>query len=191
MFFKTRSTRVRSPSTSVIRDSVTDPVGNGSQVPTEPTTSADVSPGALPLRDRNAATVSAPPAPRGTGSARVSADSERDERRHQRAAVRARNGAAMREQNGAATRERNGQEPHVKSGERLQQGKTQPAVRAKRTRLALGNTVLLGMIGIIVVGLVAGGILGGLSVPGWVIGLVVATVTVIFSTVLLRFPRIR
>jgi hypothetical protein len=190
MLFKTRSTRVRSPSTSVIRDSVTDPVDNGSPAPTEPATSADVRPGALALGDREAATASAPPDPGRPGSRRGSADSERDERRHQRATARARNGAATPARNGAATPARN-QERHVKSGERLQQGKTQPAVRAKRTRLVLGKTVLLGMIGIIVVGLVAGGILGGLSVPGWVIGLLVATVTVILSTVLLRFPRIR
>ncbi len=42
-----------------------------------------------------------------------------------------------------------------------------------------------------VIGLIVGAILGALSVPGWVIGLLVATVTVILSAVLHRFSRVR
>jgi hypothetical protein len=55
----------------------------------------------------------------------------------------------------------------------------------------LGETVSVGLIGIVAVGLIVGAILGGLGAPGWVIGLLVATLTVILSTVLRRSPRQR
>ena len=45
----------------------------------------------------------------------------------------------------------------------------------------LGKTVSVGLIGTIVVGLIVGAILGALGAPGWVIGLLVATLIVILS----------
>jgi hypothetical protein len=108
-------------------------------------------------------------------SRRGSAASEREERRHQR----------------AAAREANRPGPGAKKGERLHRAKTQPTGPSRRTRLALGKTVPLGLIGIIVIGLIVGAILGAASVPGWVIGVLVATVTVILSAALHRFSRIR
>jgi hypothetical protein len=109
------------------------------------------------------------------GSAPSSATVERDERRHQR----------------VTARERNGRSSQAKTGERLQQGKAQPTGPSPRTRLVLGKTVPLALIAIIVIGLIAGAILGAASVPGWVIGLLVATLTVILSAVRHRFARTR
>jgi hypothetical protein len=157
MLSKTRGTPANSPAPGVIPDTITGPVTNGSpgtngRVSTQPATSAHDRP----------------------ESGRGSAASEREERRHQRAAAR----EANRPGRGA------------KTGERLHQAESQPTGPSRRTRLALGKTVLLGLIGVIVIGLIVGAILGAPSVPGWVIGLLVATVTVILSAVLRRFSRI-
>jgi hypothetical protein len=164
MLSKTRGTPVRSSARQKVRDGITDPASNGS-----------LTTGRVPTQ----------PAMSGhgrPGSARGSATVERDERRHQRVTARERNGRA---------RERNGRSSRAKTGERLQQGKAQPTGRSPRTRLVLGKTVPVALIAIIVIGLIAGAILGAASVPGWVIGLLVATLTVILSAVRHRFARIR
>jgi hypothetical protein len=104
-------------------------------------------------------------------SGRDSAPSERDERRDRE----------ERQHQRAARREANGPEPGAKASGRLHQAQSQATAPSGRTRLALGKTVPLRLIGIIVVGLIVGAILGAASAPGWVIGLLVATVTVILS----------
>jgi hypothetical protein len=91
----------------------------------------------------------------------------------------------------AAAHDANGPGPGAKTGERLHQATSQPTGPSGRTRLALGKTVPLRLIGVIFVGLIVGAILGAVSAPGWVIGLLVATVTVMLSAVLQRFSRIR
>jgi hypothetical protein len=122
--------------------------------------------------DRAPAQASA--APGQSDPARGSVATERDERRHQRAVAREGNG-----RRGANT------------GERLQQAKAQPTGPSRRGRLVIGETVSVGLIGIIVVGLIAGAILGALGAPGWVVGLLVATLTLVLSAVLRRSPRQR
>jgi hypothetical protein len=132
-------------------------------------------PVALPSKDPKAATQPAATAPGRPASALDSAASERDERRHQR----------------AVAREGNGRGPGTGTGERLQQGKTQPTGPSRRGQLALRETVSAGLIGIVVVGLIVGGILGALGAPGWVVGLLVTTLTLILSAVIRRSPRLR
>jgi hypothetical protein len=205
MLSKTRTTPGRSPAPGVIPDTVTGPVSDGSPVATGPhiapaqaseATSPDTetprdhsrrkarealndprrdTPEALPSNDPNDATQPAAAAPGRPASALDSAASERDERRHQR----------------AVAREGNGQGRGAKTVERLQQGKTQPTGPSRRGRLALGETVSVGLIGIVVVGLIVGAILGALGAPGWVVGLLVATLTLILSAVIRRSPRHR
>ncbi|MGB0091915.1 MAG: hypothetical protein WBP81_05215 [Solirubrobacteraceae bacterium] len=129
-------------------------------------------PEALAPTDREAATqppAAGPPARPDTASGSAA---ERDKRRRQRAIEREGHGAA-------------------KAGERLHQSKTRPMGTSLPGRLVLGETVSVGLIGIVAVGLIVGAILGGLGAPGWVIGLLVATLTVILSTVLRRSPRQR
>jgi hypothetical protein len=90
-------------------------------------------PEALPSTDREAATQpAAPPGP--LDSASGSPAAERDERRHQR----------------AVAREGNGRGRAAKTGDCLQPGAMGPA---RRGRLALGEKVSVGLIGIVVVGL--------------------------------------
>jgi hypothetical protein len=96
-------------------------------------------------------------------SGRDSAPSERDERRDRE----------ERQHQRAARREANGPEPGAKASGRLHQAQSQATAPSGRTRLALGKTVPLRLIGIIVVGLIVGAILGAASAPGWVIGLLV------------------
>jgi hypothetical protein len=119
------------------------------------------------------APVQASAAPAQSDPGRGSAAAERDERRHQRALAR-----------GGHSRERG-----AKTGDRLHQSTSQSSTASRQGRLVIGETVTVGVIGIIAVGLIVGAILGALSAPGWVIGLLVATLTVILSTVLRRFPR--
>jgi hypothetical protein len=126
--------------------------------------------GASAASDADGAPPQASAAPGQSYPARGSAATERDERRHQRAVAREGNG-------------RDG----AKTAERLQPAKAQPP----RGRLVIGETVSVGLIGIIVVGLIAGAILGALGASGWVIGLLVATLTVILSAVLRRSARQR
>jgi hypothetical protein len=121
--------------------------------------------GASAATDADRAPAQASAAPGQSYPARGSAATERDERRHQR----------------AVAREGNGRDS-AKTAERLQPAKAQP----RRGRLVIGETVSVGLIGIIVVGLIAGAILGALGASGWVIGLLVATLTVILSAVLRR-----
>jgi hypothetical protein len=168
MLTKTRRTPSNSPAPGVIPDTITGPVTNGppgtnGRVPKQPATSAHGRPDSR--RDSAAS----------EREERRHSASEREERRHQR----------------AAAREANRPGPGAKKGERLHRAKTQPTGPSRRTRLALGKTVPLGLIGIIVIGLIVGAILGAASVPGWVIGVLVATVTVILSAALHRFSRIR
>jgi len=124
--------------------------------------------GGVPMRPARAARVRPDPA-------RGSAAFEREERQHQRAEVREENGPGHR----------------AKTGERLHKAKVQPSRPARRTRPPLGKALPLGLIGIVVIGLIAGAFLGAASVPGWIIGLLVATLTVILSAGLQRFPRSR
>jgi hypothetical protein len=159
MLSKTRSTTAHSPAPGVIPDPITGPVSNGSIAATNP--------------DRAPALASAVPGQSDPG--RGSAATQRDERRQQRALAREGNGLGR----GAKTGERLHQSPSQQSG---------PS-RSRRGRLVVGETVSVGMIGIIVVGLIVGAILGALGASGWVVGLLVATLTVILSGVLRRFPR--
>jgi hypothetical protein len=156
MLTKIRSTPVHSPGPSVIPDTITGPVSDGSPATTDP----------------HRAPAQAPAPPAQSHPAGGSAATERDERRHQRALAREGNGR------GAAT-----------TGERLQQAKTQPTGSTRRERLAR-ETVPVGLIGIIIVGLIVGAILGALGASGWVVGLLVATLTVILATALRRSPRL-
>jgi hypothetical protein len=127
-------------------------------------------PEALPSTDPEAAAQPLVSGPDRPASASGSLAAERDERRRERDVAR----------EDAATR-----------GEPVRQGKTQPMTPSRRTRLVLGETVSVGLIGILVAGLVAGAILGALGAPGWVVGLLVATLTVSLSAVLRRFPNRR
>ena len=142
----------------------------GAQVLGDPERDA---PEALAPTDREAATQppAAGPPPR-PDTASGSAAAERDKRRRQRTIEREGHGAA-------------------KTGERLHQSKTRPMGTSLPGRLVLGETVSVGLIGIVAVGLIVGAILGGLGAPGWIIGLLVATLTVILSTVLRRSRRQR
>jgi hypothetical protein len=133
-----------------------------------------VSNGASAVADADRAQAQASAAPGQSYPARGSAATERDERRHQRAVARQGNG-----RDGANT------------AERLQPATAQPTGPSRRGRLVIGETVSVGLIGIIVVGLIAGAILGALGASGWVVGLLVATLTVILSAVLRRSARQR
>lgn len=177
MLSKIRSTTVRSPVPGVISDRTTGPVGNGSP------TAAD--------QDRAPEPASAAPGQSDPGPGSVA--TERDERRHQRAVAReaVTREAVAQEGREAVAREGNRRERGASSGERLHQSTPQSSGPARRGRLLVGETVSVGLIGIIVVGLIAGAILGAVGASGWVIGLLVASLTVILSTVLRRFPRQR
>ena len=168
MLSKTRSTPVNSPAPGVTPDRFRGPVSNGSAV----------SNGDAPTRG-------ATPAHGEPASARGSAASERDERRHQRAIARAGNGRKR----DAKTDQ--GQKRGARTRERLHEAKTQLAEPSRRGRLALGESVSLGLIGIVIVGLGVGALLGALGTPGWVVGLLVAALTLMLSGVLRRAPRQR
>lgn len=202
---KARSTPVHSPVPGVIPDTITGPVSNRSPVATD----ADIAPAqaggataidtetrrdrsrrtprqalndprrdapkALPSNDPKAATQPTASAPGRPASALGSADSERDERRHQR----------------AVAREETDRGRGAKTGDHLQQGKSPSAAPSRRGRLALRETVSVELIAILVAGLIVGGILGALAAPGWFVGLIVATLTLILSPVLRRSPRHR
>jgi hypothetical protein len=132
-----------------------------------------VSNGSRPATDTEPGPAHASPPPGQANPAGGSATTERDERRHQR----------------ALAREGNGRGRGAKTGERLHQSTSQPSRASRRGRLMIGETVSVGVIGIIVAGLIVGAILGALGASGWVVGLLVATLTVILSTVLRRLPR--
>lgn len=160
---KTRNTPPHSPAPGMIPDTTTHPVSNGSAATSDP----------------HRASSQAPAAPGQSDPAERSAATERDERRHQRAVAREGNGRGA-----------------VGTGERLQQAKTPPTGPSQRGRLVIGETVSVGiretvsvgLIGIVVVGLIVGAILGALGASGWVIGLLVATLTLILSAVIRRSP---
>jgi hypothetical protein len=139
-----------------------------------PDTIAGPSNGSPVATDPEVAPAQAPATPGQSDSAGRSAATERDERRHQRAVARDGNGRGA-----------------VRTGERLHQSTSQSSGPSRRGRLVIGETVSVGLIGIIVVGLTVGAILGALGASGWVIGLLVATLTVILSAVLRRSPRQR
>jgi hypothetical protein len=172
MLSKIRTAPVRSPGPGVIPDRITGPISN------ESPTAAD--------RDRAPEQASAAPGHSDPEGGSVA--TERDERRHQRAVARK---AVAPEGREAIAREGNGRGRGAKSGERLHQSGSQASGPSRRGRLVVGETVSVGLIGIIVVGLIAGAILGAVGASGWVIGLLVATLTVILSTVLRRFPHQR
>ncbi len=141
-----------------------------------------VSNGSRPATDTEPGPANASPPP---GQANPAGDStatereggstatERDERRHQR----------------ALAREGNGRGRGAKTGEPLHQSTSQQSRASRRGRLVIGETVSVGVIGIIIAGLIVGAILGALGAPGWLVGLLVATLTVFLSTVLRRLPR--
>lgn len=177
MLSKIRSTTVRSPVPGVIPDRTTVPISNGSS------TAAD--------QDRAREQASAAPGQSDPGPGSVA--TERDERRHQRAVAREAVTRKTVAQKGreAVAQQGNRRERGASSGERVHQSTSQPSGPARRGRLLVGETVSVGLIGIVVVGLIAGAILGAVGASGWVIGLMVASLTVILSTVLRRFPRQR
>jgi hypothetical protein len=200
---KARSTPVDSPAPGVIPHTIRGPVSDRLPVATGPDTAPAQAGGATaidtetprdhsgrtarhalndprrdapkvrPSNDPKAATQPTASAPGRPASALGFAGSERDERRHQR----------------AVAREGNDRRRGAKTGERLEQGKSPSAGPSRRGRLALGETVSVGLIAILVVGLIVGGILGALGAPGWFVGLLVATLTLILSPVLRRSPR--
>jgi hypothetical protein len=137
------------------------------------TITGPVSDGPPAATDPHRAPAQAPAAPAQSNPAGGSAATERDERRHQRALAREGNGRGA-----------------VKTGERLHQSTSQPSGSTRR-RLVIGETVSVGLIGIIAIGLIVGAILGALGASGWVVGLLVATLTVILSAILRPFPRQR
>jgi hypothetical protein len=137
------------------------------------TTTGPASNGSIAATDPDRAPAQASPAPAQSDPGRGSAATERDERRQQR----------------ALAREGNGRARGAKTGERLHHSTSQLSGPSRRGRLLVGETVSVGMIGIIVAGLIVGAILGALGASGWVVGLLVATLTVILSGVLRRFPR--
>jgi hypothetical protein len=137
------------------------------------TTTGPVSNGSIAATDPDRAPAEASPAPAQSDPGRGSAATERDERRHQR----------------ALAREGNGRGRGAKTGERLHDSTSQLSGPSRRGRFLVGETVSVGMIGIIVAGLIVGAILGALGASGWVVGLLVATLTVILSGILRRFPR--
>jgi len=165
MLSKTRSTPANSPEPGVIPDRTPGPVSNGSAV-----------------SNRDAPARHATPARGGPASARDSAASELDERRHQRAIAREGNGGKR----GASTDE--GRKRGAETRERLYRAKAQLAEPSRRGRLALGESVSLGLIGIVIVGLGVGAALGALGAPGWVVGVLVAALTLMLSAVLRRAP---
>jgi hypothetical protein len=149
---------------------------------------------ARPLSNGSPATngrVLAPPvasAHRPPASAHGSVASERDERRHQRAIIRersARGERSARQRGAKATPKRDDAEAGgATAGERLNQAKAQLAEPSRRGRLALGETVSLGLLGIVAVGVAAGAILGAFGIAGWIVGLVVAILTLGLSAAL-------
>src|SRR5579875_3199625 len=147
MLSKTRSTPANSPEPGVIPDRTPGPVSNGSAV-----------------SNRDAPARHATPARGGPASARDSAASELDERRHQRAIAREGNGGKR----GASTDE--GRKRGAETRERLYRAKAQLAEPSRRGRLALGESVSLGLIGIVIV------------------GFLVAALTLMLSAVLRRAP---
>jgi hypothetical protein len=164
MLPKKRSTAARSTAHGEIPGSVRGVVSNASRPPTE--------------TEPGPATASPPPGQ--ANAAGGSGATEREDRRHQRALAREGNGRA---------RDANGQGAGAKAGGRLHQSTSQPSRASRRGRLVIGETVSVGVIGIIVMGLIAGAILGALGAPGWLVGLLVAALTVFLSTVLRRLPR--
>jgi hypothetical protein len=177
MFFKSKSPPVRPPAQETAPETIAGPASNGSpangRVPTQPAASSRRRP----------------------DSDLGSAAFERDERRHQRAIVRERSirepGAKTGDAQNRDAKTGYARKQGARTGERLNQARKQIEEPSRRTRLALGKTVSLGLIGIIVIGLIAGAILGAASTPGWIIGLLVATLTVILSAILHRVPPTR
>jgi Flp pilus assembly protein TadB len=183
MFSKSKSPLVRASADEAIPETTTRPLGTGSPLTNGRVVSQTVE---SPRR---------PPA-----SVQDSAASERDERRHRRAIVRersARDERHVREHDAKAgeARKRDDAEPGAarkrgaKAGERLHQAKAQLAEPSRRGRLALGETVSLGLIGIVVVGVAAGAILGAIGAAGWIVGLLVATLTLCLSAALRHAAR--
>jgi hypothetical protein len=55
--------------------------------------------------------------------------------------------------------------------------------------MTLRDSVSIGLIAVLAAGGVLGAVLGGLSVAGWVIGVLVAGMTVVVSAMLRRYSR--
>ena len=187
MFSKLKSPPVRPSPQGVIPDTIMGPVSNGSPVTN----------GKVPAQP-------APAAASRPDSASSVAASERDERRHQRTIVRERTvqergaktgdaqkrdaktgDAQKRDAKSGDARKRGG-----RTGERLNQASTQLEEPSRRARFTLGDTVSLGLI-VIVVGVAVGAILGALGAAGWIIGLLVATLTLGLSAALRHSRRKR
>jgi hypothetical protein len=60
---------------------------------------------------------------------------------------------------------------------------------APPSRMTLRDSVSIGLIAVLAAGGVLGAVLGGLSVAGWVIGVLVAGMTVVVSAMLRRYSR--
>jgi hypothetical protein len=93
---------------------------------------------------------------------------ERTERRRQRAAAH--------------------EEPTRKAG-RLK-GSTESTSATTPRRMTFRDSVSITLIAVLAAGGVLGAILGALSVTGWVIGLLVAGLTIVLSTMLRRYSRL-
>jgi hypothetical protein len=183
MLSRTRSTPVNSPAPRVIPDTIADPDSNTSptngRVAAQPATSAHGHPASAP---------------------QGSAASERDARRHQRAMVRERSvrerGAKAGDAQKRGTKTGDARKRSARTRERLNQARTRLEEPSRRGRVALGETVSLGLIGIVLAGLAVGAILGALGAAGWIIGLLVATLTLGLSAALRdsqrnRTPRVQ
>ncbi len=163
MLSKIRSTTVHSPTPGVIPDTITGPGSTAASDPDRP-------PGQTPGQSDPAGAFAA---------------TERDERRHQRALAREGHGRKR----GARTEA--DWKRGATTGVRLHQPETPLAKPPRQGRRALGKTVSLGLIGIVLVGFGAGALLGALGAAGWVVGVVVATLTLTLSAALRRAPRQR
>ena len=81
------------------------------------------------------------------------------------------------------------QEPRRNAG-RLK-GSTEPtSVMTPPRRMTLRDSVSITLIAVLAAGGVLGAVLGALSVTGWVIGVLVAGLTIVLSTLLRRYSRL-
>jgi hypothetical protein len=110
--------------------------------------------------------------PDGIPSTGDSLTAERTERRRQRTATR---------QARTASQPRAGRRPDPTT--------QSTSALTPPTPLTLRDSVSVTSIAVVAAGGVLGAILGALSAAGWIIGLFVAALTVIFSTVLRRYSR--
>jgi hypothetical protein len=109
----------------------------------------------------------------GIASVTDSLTAERTERRRQRAAAQ-------------KAPSPSGESRTVRRRERLPASTTAPA---PPRRMTLRDSVSIGLIAVLAAGGVLGAVLGALNVAGWVIGVLVAGLTVVVSAILRRYSR--